>query len=403
MSRKIYDIIPPRVAESMAFKNKKPNFFALMAVVIVFMGLIALGALVFFSFLNSEAEIDLWPKTEKVNAQDSFTLDSSQKNLDLQNKIIPVLILENQAYLEKEFMASGKAQEEKRAAGKITVYNEYSEAPRILVPSRFISPEGKVFRSLEKITIPGRTKDSKGKIIPGQAEINVEAEFPGKDYNLGPTTFALPALAGSPLYTAIYAKSSSPMAGGNIGEVAQITEQDLQLAQKQLLEEAEEINKNAILKKLLPDMVLPDRATASEILSQQNSSSAGDTAESFKSRISLLSKAYIIKKNDLSKIINLELNPQSDEALDENALKVEYSFQMPPGSAAVLKISIAGIKYKKIDTESLKKALSGKPSKEAEMFLNELPGISKAEFRIKPFLQNSFPENISNIKVLTIF
>jgi hypothetical protein len=93
------------------------------------------------------------------------------------------------------------------------------------------------------------------------------------------------------------------------------------------------------------------------------------------------------------------LNLRTDEQIEDGSLSVGYSLKSDgPDSKEVL-MNIEAAKFKKIEVEELKKSLAGKSAKEAKLFLNSFPGVSRIEFKLKPFLQTSFPKDIAKIRV----
>ena len=71
-----------------------------------------------------------------------------------------------------------------KAHGTITVYNHGSVPHQLPKGTKFTSPEGKVFISLESMTLPRNIEMGYGKTAPGSINVNVEAEKTGADYNI---------------------------------------------------------------------------------------------------------------------------------------------------------------------------------------------------------------------------
>jgi hypothetical protein len=413
MAKKFFDIIPPdkieekevketkgkTVLSKPANKRKKRGLFWKGLVILV---LCAVLIFLFGFFLFPKAEIKIKPKESAMSLKDAVTIDLSAKNYNFENKIIPGVIFEDERAMEKDFSATGKSTAEKKATGTIVVYNEYSTASRSLVPSRFVSADGKLFWSTQTITIPGYKKDG-GKIIPGQKEVAVEAAKAGEEYNIGPTTFALPALAGSSLYTTIYAKSFSPMAGGAIGEVASVTEQDLQNAQDDLVKEAKDLSKEALSARLPVGSILLDETISQQISDENASAKAGDLVESFKYSLNVKSSAFSFKKEQLDDFVNslINLNIKKGEKVKDGSLKISYSAQSVDLSSGklVLQVSVQVQVYKDIDAGQIQKALAGKTKTEAELILKSLDDFSDFSIKNKPFLRRKLPEDPQKVEV----
>lgn len=117
----------------------------------------------------------------------------------------------------KSVPATGTTQAQDHASGSITISNLYStKTQRLITNTRFQTPEGKVYRIHEPVTVPGYSLKNGAKVA-GVIDAVVYADDAGESYNIGMTTFTLPGLKGSDQYTAITAKSKTAMTGGFIG------------------------------------------------------------------------------------------------------------------------------------------------------------------------------------------
>lgn len=392
MPEKIYDIIPPKkesvIEKTLPLKKKRSRFFA-KSLTFCLVFLVLLGIFGFFFF--AKTEIRIWPKGKTLNLEEEIEINTEIESPDFEKAIFPGRFFENETTSSREFSSTGKFLKEEKARGVITVYNEYSTSSRALIPSRFVSADGRLFWSTKKITIPG-ARYEKGKLVPGEKEVEVVAAEPGPDYNIEPTTFALPALAGSPLYTTVYAKSFSPMTGGFIGEVAQVSQEDLDKAKDILIEEAKEKSRKFLPEILPPGFILIEETISQEVVEAQASQEAGVEAERFHYQVKVKSKGLGLRKLDIEnfakKIINQ--NIKEGQKLHEESLEI-YCY---PES-----LKIKAQAYFDINKEELKKALLGKNFSEAELFLENLQEVEKIEIKSRPFLRKKIPENPERVEV----
>jgi len=415
MTKKFFDILPPSMAakedippdnprakEKSVLKKKNKGVFlkGLLSLIVLFVVVVVFGF-----FLFPSAEIEIKPEKSSMKFSDELTMDFNAENPDISGKVIPVRLFEKEKTIEKEFSSTGKTTAEKKASGTITVYNEYSENSRTLVPSRFVSADGKLFWSKEKITIPGYKKEG-GKIVPGQKEVRVEANESGEGYNIGPTTFALPALAGSQLYTTIYAKSFSPMTGGAIGEISQVTENDLASAKSITIEEAKNSAREDLINSLSEGYIIMEQNISYEILEEESSLQKGSLSDSFKFKVKVKSSGFAFKKEDMDKFIDKIIadNLNKGEKVLQNSLSVDYSFNSANASSGVIpvKVSISGEAYKDINISDVKNALLGKSVEEAKILLGSLTEVSEFKIKSKPFLRKSIPDNPADVEIILI-
>lgn len=423
MPKKFFDIIPPKKIDSSPEKIRieeetKPlrtissrktltlggkSFKRIFFKSFVFLLILLVLAGGFGFFFLSKVEIEIWPETDTLNLEETITIDLEIKEPDFEAKVIPGKTFSDQKSVSQEFSASGKVSKEEKATGIIRVYNEYSTSPRTLVPSRFVSADGKLFWSLKRITIPG-TKDEKGKLVPGEIDVEVQAAEAGEDYNIGPSTFALPALAGSPLYTTIYGKSFSPMTGGFEGEGSQVLQGDLEQAENILIENVKKDSKDFLKKSLPSDFILLDEAISQEIVEASSLVEEGEEVGSFIFHVEINSEALGFKKSDIENFaknyINLDI-PEGKK-IQEESLEVNYSpesIDLESGKI-VLNLTIKAKVYSDIDLTELKKAIFGKSREEIKIFLENLAQITKIEIKSWPFLRKKAPEDMDKVEIM---
>lgn len=409
MGKKFFDIIPPeeisfprseKREEKIRPVRKKKRFF-LKSLVFCFVLLILVIISGFFLF--SKVEVEIWPETEILNLEENLVIDLNVEIPVFDEKIIPARVFSNEKSASQEFFASGKILKEEKATGVIRVYNAYSTSSRTLVPSRFVSADGKLFWSVKKIVIPG-ARYEKGKLVPGEIDVEVQAAEPGEDYNIGPSTFALPALAGSSLYTTIYGRSFSDMSGGFIGEASQISQEDIEGAEIALTEELKKQSREFFKTTVSKDFVLLDETISQEIIEASSSLEAGTEAESFVFQVKIKSEGIGFKRSDLENFAKSRINLNMPEGtiLQEESLEINHFLleqEIDEEGKIVLSLEIKAKVYSDIDLDKLKKALLGKSLKEARIFLENLPGVSKVELKSWPFLKSKIPEDMEEIEV----
>ena len=410
MSDKFYDIIPPKESNSLGenkgskesrvrFVSRRKGYFLKILLFFVFILFILIG-LAGFSFF-SKVKVEIWPKKNNLSFKQTITIDLKSENVDFDNNIIKGQLLDNEQFLSQEFSASGKMIKEEKAKGVITVYNAYSTSPRILIPSRFVSSDGKLFWSTEKTMLPGFSYE-KGKLVPGEKDIEVEAAESGEEYNIEPTTFALPALAGTGLYTKIYAKSFSSMSGGFKGEIAQIIQSDLDRAQAALTEKLKQASLEFFKTKSSNNLILLNEAVSHNILDINSSQKVGAGAESFNLEAKIKSRAIVFEKSDVESLVRnrINLDIEKDQKIQEENLEINYflkEIDLDSGKL-VLDLEIKSVVYQTIDLNELKKALLGRSINEAKLFLNNLSELNRVELKSWFFLRR-IPDDMDRLEL----
>jgi len=374
---------------------------------LIFGTIVLVLVLVACYFTLSKAKIEVWPITNELNLTTKITIDTSVENPDFSAKIIPGQFFNKQKTIAEVFPATGKVLKEEKAEGTLRVYNEYSTSPQVLVATtRFVSADGKLFRTPVRITIPGGRYEG-GKLIPGEIDVSVVADQPGPKYNISPTTFSIPGFAGTARYTKFYAKSFQPMTGGFREEVSQITREDLESAEDNLIKEAKEGSKNALEKELQSESYSLEYdfigdAIQTEVVETFSLATAGKEAIDFNFQVKAESKTIIFKEKEVENFVKQFIDNQiaEDKKIYEESLKIDYTpetINLDSGKL-ILSLDISAKIYSDVDLSVFKNGLKGKSLKEAEFFLENQPGISKVRVEFWPFWVRSVPEDLNKIE-----
>jgi len=402
------EILPPKPVKKKIPKRKKSLILVVVLVILILTG--------FFSyFALSRAQIEIWPETQTLNFKEKIEINSQKTQPDFSAKIFPGKIFEVEKELSQEFPATGETLKTAKAQGQIRAYNAYSDSSQVLIANtRFISAEGKLFRSLENVTIPGGVYDEKGKLTPGFLDIKVVAAEPGEEYNIGPSTFSIPGFAGTPRYTAFYGKSFSAMTGGFKGEASQVTQEDLDKAKDVLSNKLFEEGKTVLKNKISPEFVLLNEAISQEIIEATSSLQAGAEAQNFNFRVKIRLKSLAFKKSDLENFARgfiLAKLPQDEffseedfwlkKKIQEESLKINYVFSSIDWKEEkiILNLEISAKIYPSLNETTFKKALFGKSLKETQILLADQPQIKKSEVKFWPFWVKKVPQKEEKIEI----
>ncbi len=424
MPQKIFDILPPgyppKVGLPTAFGQEKPSkpaekissphskgkkYWEMVGGILAILILAFLFCYFTPPHLWGEAEIEIWPETESLTFETKATIDSEGKNVDVSNKVIPGKTIVVEKTVSEEFPSSGEILKEKKAEGIIRVYNAYSTSSQALVSNtRFISAEGKLFRSLERVTIPGGKYEG-GKLVPGELDVKVVADQSGPEYNITATTFSIPGFAGTAKYTKFYGKSSENMTGGLREKVPQVTQEDLYLAQKTLEERALKESDTALKEKISSDplLVLLKEAQASEILETFSLARPKEELEKFNFQVKAKSEALVFSTQDIENFIKdfiLSQIPESKK-LHQESLKTNYlpeTINLKTGKI-ILSLKAEAKIYSDINQTDLKRNLGRKSLAEAKIFLENQPHITKTQVRFWPFWVKKVPEDADKIEI----
>ncbi len=416
--RKVTDILPPkelvfvpqedreekaaqikRISRKKITGGKKGLIFSLVF-------LILLG--VFCYLTLSKAEIDLWPETEVLNLETELTIGKEVKELNVSAKVIPAQIFQKEKTLTEVFQSSGKVLKEEKAEGILRVYNAYSTLPQVLIATtRFVSADGKVFRTPVTVTVPGGKYEG-GKLVPGEIDVKVVAAEAGPEYNIGSSIFSIPGFAGTDRYTKFYGRSFEAMTGGLREEKPVVTKEDLTQAEdlltKQVKKECEELLKNELQSEGISskfDYFLGEVKT--EIIEKFSLADSGEEIKEFKFQVKARCETLLFQKEDLWNFAKESIIHQIPQGykLYEESLKTDYSLQTInlDSGEIILSLDISAKIYSEVDVYNFKNALSGKSLLETKLFLENQPKITKVNVRFWPFWVGKVPEDFDKIKV----
>ena len=399
IKRKILDIIPPketkeRVPRDLEPREQKiPTRKSVKKIVSLFVGISLVSVLISgYIFIEPKAEIEIWPVTDLVEFNTQAVVAVSPKT----EGAIPGEIITAERTVSQEFLAKGTKLKTAKASGIIRVYNNYSTSPQPLVATtRFVSADGKLFRTPNRIVVPG---------TPGSIDIEVVADQPGPEYNIGPTTFSIPGLAGTAKYTAFYAKSFEPMRGGERKEVPEVTQDDLDNAREILTKKALQESKQDLESKISSgEFIIIGDATSQRIIEFTSPAKKGEEHEKFFAEVRAEAKTLAFRKADLesfSKAYVLSQIPQ-EKGLQDDSLQIKYfpqKIDLESGKIT-LGIEIAAKIYSKIEEQSLKEMIKNKKPDEVTKLLQGFPEIKKTRIEIWPFWMRSAPGDSGRIDV----
>ncbi len=296
---------------------------------------------------------------------------------------------------------TGREQVEEKASGVITVYNNYTtKKQRLIKNTRFETSDGRVYRVRNSIMVPGKTDSA-----PGELDVTVYADETGDKYNLNTGSLSLPGLKSlADMYTGIYAKVKTPIAGGFSGERAIVSEENKATTSSTLREsmniaimqeiqsripadtryfksgvyitfadtqEREVDGKVEVIESATVEVLVFDKKQFAAALSQGVAGNPG--------------KGYPVIK-DISKLSILIDNNTEEE--DESSIKISVN-----GDADFIW---------HFNEDDLKQDLAGKQREALTTILTGYPTIEKAEAIIRPFWRSTFPNNVNDFTITVL-
>lgn len=397
--RKLDDIIPPsrrKETEPLSSTSRSPGnppkFPLKMLSSIALIIAASVGVLIYFS----TARVEVTPKTVAVAVQGSFTANQSTGAL-------PYELVTAQKIASQSVKSSGTKAVNSFASGTITVYNTQSKAQRLIENTRFATTAGLIFRIRSAITVPSGSTAK-----PGSITAKVYADKAGDAYNVGPTSFTLPGLAGTPQASQVYARSTSAMIGGASGNVPVVLEADEAQARSALIA-ALAPDLSASLEEQIPAgyVLLPGSATTSyESLPPAPSSTTGqvDLKEQGTITAVVFPNAALARAIALSSASALGYQGEPVELSSVGALALAAPGGIPEPDAPSFTFTLSGtapLVYT-IDPARIAAAVSGKTKAEAEVAVSNYPEIKRAFIVLRPLWRRTLPQDPASIDIVMV-
>lgn len=399
--------IAPQLGSIKEKKAQKGANLPSFAGFLIKLGIIAglfFGAIYLIDLKYAHAVIAIIPQPEKVTASGQVLADTKLTDPDVARQAIPAVNVPLEKEFSVDFQATGKKSQETKAKGAVKIFNNYTVVQRLVAGTRLQAPLDKFQPALSKDQAPWfRTAESVIIQPKSTATVNVTADGAGEQYNIDPSVFSVPGLAGTPQYTFIYAQSSEKFSGGTSGDAAQATQIDIDNSKSALTSSVQSQIKNELLQKLLPGYVLIPETINMAVGDITSSAAAGDLAQTFTSRAKVTASAIAVRQIDLdsfAKELIIKSIPSQMRLGGQNAsVEANYIKTDQTTGQVTLSLNASAMAYPEFEAQKLKETLSGKGVNEVKIILANEPKIRSAQIKLTPFWKQNLPKDIGRIDV----
>ncbi len=376
----------------------RSNFLLWVLVVGSFVG--ALFALM--SYLSS-ATIEIVPQTETIVLSSDFTVLKEAKDGNLSFEFMS--LTEERS---KEVPATIEQNIQKKASGKVIIYNSYSaQNQKLIKNTRLESPDGKIFRIDVSVVVPGAKMSGAKVVTPGSVEVIVYADVVGKEYNIGLTDFTIPGFKGDPRYGKFTARSSpnSPISGGFLGTIKVPSDEDVASAEKALREEIKVI----VIEKARAQ-IPSDSSFFPGSMVVKFEDVPQDLSESSSSKVKVRATVSVFFFDTVlltKKIASDSIKDyKGEEVTITNMQALSFSFLDPVDNIILSDINSMSFLIKgnalfvwKIDIERLIAEAVGKDKKDLGKIIGTQGFVKRAEVTVLPMWKTTFPSDPTKISV----
>jgi hypothetical protein len=357
---------------------------------------LALLAAVFYFFLIS-LTVEVTPKTERISDLLNIVVtnsSSSQTSVNLSNAAnVSGSVEQIPVKEQKIYEATGANILGQEISGKVSIINNYSQDKTLVATTRLLSPDGKLFRIKDKVTIPAG----------GSAEVAIYTDEPSPEMAIGPTTFTIPGLWAG-LQDKIFAKSTA----------AFVYQSNVQKFVKDIdIEKAAQDLKETLIKKV-NDQFTNNYRGYDKVIVQINKDSftasssvkANQKIDSFKLSLSAVVDVVAFQTADVKKLAEarlISMTPPGEKFSSLNQDELQYNLTSSDfkNGKVNFEVPIVGTKtLTNVDNTVDKTKLVGLTGAQINQYLMSLNKFSDVKLTFTPPFINKAPSLVDRIKII---
>lgn len=349
----------------------------------------ALVLLFIINISTSRAIITVDPKPEERLLDTSITINTSATPTP---ETIQGILFKKAITKTRNADAKKVRLEKGIARGTITIHNDAPVSQLLVATTRFLTPDGKLYRLEDRTVVPGR----------GTVDAEIYADQEGPEFNIEPTTFTVPGLSEA-RQKLVYGKTSSNITGG-LAEIKQVTQEDIDREQELLRQEIEAEIADALKQEIRAPYGFWPEAIEYRQTGSSSNASAGDEVASFELSMTIEGILISARTEDITSHIAQTMKqaspegyaPLSSEPRDVALEIVDFS---PTSDNHQLNITFFITLARIYDDSFDKKILAGMNEEEVATYLGRVFQAENVEVELKPFWIDTIPRIPENIEI----
>lgn len=288
---------------------------------------------------------------------------------------------------------------ERYARGKVVIFNKSSQAPQALIATtRIATLDGKVFRIPRTITVPGYTRDGE-EIIPGSREVEVIADKPGVEYNIGLTDFVIPGFKGSAKFETVFARSKTEMSGGFRGTEQVIRAEDLDRALIALRAEGE-ANARGLAQSKVPGEMFLLQDSVEYVMTDQEVQPLAERNDAFRLTLRAEARGAIVARDEFVKLVGSSSLPSPFRVANLENLNHTlegYDYEGDPG---LVRVSGDAVLESLMNTEKIRAFIAERRISSSREVLEQFTELESVVIRFRPFWFKRAPSDPARIDII---
>jgi hypothetical protein len=394
LKSKLLSFIPKRKPSSPSMGPPSAGKKAFMVSTVFFVLLLFAGFALWWYYPKAVVTLYLSPQNQQD--QIGITVDVNAEEVDLEGKTLPGETIKVSVAGDKTRSTTGTKTVGEKAQGEITLYRVGT--PLTIKKGTVITgPDDLRFTLEEEVEIA-----SGSAATPATAKGKVAASNFGAQYNLDSnTTFKVDDYSSSD----IEAKNESAFSGGSSKEISAISQEDMDDLLGELEDELKARAINEIKKDLDPDKFFIEDSLVVSSSAKNYNGKVGDEATTLRLGLTVDAQAVMIETGQLIEIAKDVLRSKVPDGfiLRDDQIDVDFEFDRKSGDKYEFSARVRANLLPSVDPKEIAKKITGMyPVLAEDYFVNEIPGYSRAEIKIKPSLPGklyTLPRIAKNIEV----
>ncbi len=383
---------------AMQASGKKHSFKKSLFVLVLILFTISL-----FIYVFPEVDVTVVPATESAEHNFEITLQAGLPQADYVKNIFPAKIIETEDSLEKTFIATGEKNVGDKAAGKAVFFNQTGLVQPLTTTNSLVTDDGIVFYVQQNVDIPKAEVSPEGNIIYGSITVPIIAAEAGERGNVGPGRLTITDLPFSK-QNKIYAEIQTKLVGGSDKVIKVVSEDDLQKAERKLIDELKPKLKQLLRSELGNGETLNEDLLKYETIKVDKVVELDEEVDNFKMKVTLKAKALIWNNNQVRQMIlnKIKAGLSSGKKLVKSSrdlFQIEIEKYDLDKGTAVLKIITHNQISLPIKIDKLKEKLKGLKEYEARRLLLSQKNIKDVRFKFRYSLTSRIPKNGNRINI----
>ena len=373
-------------------------------------GKIILGILILvliwflFTKILPRVTVMIIPETENIEREFEIKLAEDVNRFNSEKNVFSADVVEVELKTKDNFDATGEKDIGDKAQGQATFYNQTGRPQPLTNNLDLIHDSGIIFQIIENTTVPGAKVDDLGNIVPGEISIPVSAKEPGEDGNKNAGRLNISVLD-IEKQSKIYAEVTQAISGGTSKKVKVVSQEDLDNAKQNLIDDALIDIKEKISKKVKDEMFIDDRFIQYDDSQIVNQIEIDKEVDDFDLELNIKARVLVYNNKELrlflkNKILETLNSEQTIAETEFGNLEIQIeNFDISLG-VADLNIKATFPVAKDLDLEKIQKEILGKKEIDARRYILSLEDVKNVQFKFSLSFTDKIPSKTSRVKVI---